>query len=55
MYFQVAGHTLPYESLQEVRDRLQEVSPNLTRYGNVQEVNFDSKAIELSKVNDDLF
>lgn len=47
---EVAGHTLPYESLQEVRDRLQEVSPSLTRYNKIQEVSFDNKAVELSQL-----
>ncbi|XKL66936.1 hypothetical protein PGB90_010356 [Kerria lacca] len=46
---EIAGKTLEYETLQEVRKRLEEVSPNLTSYGNVQESNFIAQATELSK------
>lgn len=41
---------MPYESLKEVRERLGQVSPNLTRYGDVEEGNFSAQAVELSKV-----
>ena len=37
---EVVGETLPYDTLQQVRDRLREVSPNLVRYGLVEEANF---------------
>jgi hypothetical protein len=36
----VIGETLPYDTLQQVRGRLNEVAPNLTRYGLVEEANF---------------
>ena len=51
IHHQVAGHPLPYNSLNDVRNRLTEVSPNLTRYGDVQEANYFKQASELAKVN----
>lgn len=44
--FQVLGETLPYDTLQQVRGRLSEVAPNLTRYGLVEEANFFAQAAE---------
>ena len=41
---------MPYDKLQEVRQRLTEVSPNLTRYGDVEEANYFAQAVELAKV-----
>ncbi|XP_034549408.1 NADH-ubiquinone oxidoreductase 75 kDa subunit, mitochondrial-like [Notolabrus celidotus] len=46
---ELAGVTLPYDTLDEVRDRLAEVSPNLVRYDDVEEANFFKQANELSK------
>ncbi len=40
------GETLPYDTLQQVRTRLSEVSPNLTRYGLVEEANFFKESAE---------
>lgn len=48
--FQLAGVTLPYDSVNELRDRLEEVSPNLIRYDDVEEANYFKQANELSKV-----
>ncbi len=48
---QLAGVTLPYDSLDEVRSRLAEVSPNLVRYDDVEEANYFKQANELSKVH----
>ena len=45
---QVIGETLPYDTLQQVRARLNEVSPNLTRYGLVEEANFFAQAAEVA-------
>ena len=45
---QVIGETLPYDTLQQVRARLNEVSPNLTRYGLVEEANFFAQAAEIA-------
>ncbi|KAM9342185.1 NADH-ubiquinone oxidoreductase 75 kDa subunit, mitochondrial-like isoform 1-T1 [Pholidichthys leucotaenia] len=44
-----AGVTLPYDTLDEVRDRLAEVSPNLVRYDDIEEANYFKQANELSK------
>ncbi len=44
------GMPLPYDGLSEVRHRLGEVSPNLVRYGDVEEANYFKQAQELSKV-----
>lgn len=46
----LAGVPLPYDTIDEVRDRLAEVSPNLVRYDDVEEANFFKQANELSKV-----
>ncbi|KAM9333999.1 NADH-ubiquinone oxidoreductase 75 kDa subunit, mitochondrial [Symphorus nematophorus] len=52
---ELAGLTLPYDSLEEVRSRLAEVSPNLVRYDDVEEANYFKQANELAKaVNQDL-
>lgn len=53
--FKLAGVTLPYDTLDEVRDRLAEVSPNLVRYDDVEEANYFKQANELSKVSCCLF
>ena len=50
MTCQVVGEPLPYDSLAEIRRRMTEVSPNLTRYGDVEEANFFAQAAELAKV-----
>lgn len=46
---EVVGAKLPYDTLNEVRSRLEEVSPNLTRYGDAEEANFYEQAAELAK------
>nr|XP_057906647.1 NADH-ubiquinone oxidoreductase 75 kDa subunit, mitochondrial [Doryrhamphus excisus] len=46
---ELVGATLPYESLDEVRSRLAEVSPNLVRYDYVEEANYFKQANELAK------
>lgn len=46
----LAGVTLPYDTIDEVRARLAEVSPNLVRYDGVEEANYFRQAHELSKV-----
>ena len=51
LFFKLAGVTLPYDTLDEVRDRLAEVSPNLVRYDDVEEANYFKQANELSKVS----
>ncbi|XP_067844199.1 NADH-ubiquinone oxidoreductase 75 kDa subunit, mitochondrial isoform X2 [Heptranchias perlo] len=47
---EVAGMTLPYDTLDEVRDRLAEISPNLICYDDVEEANFFKQANELAKM-----
>ncbi|KAM9347416.1 NADH-ubiquinone oxidoreductase 75 kDa subunit, mitochondrial-like [Symphorus nematophorus] len=46
---ELAGVTLPYDTLDEVRERLAEVSPNLVRYDDVEEANYFKQANELAK------
>lgn len=44
---EISGNDLPYDNLDEIRRRLSEVSPNLTRYGDVEEANFFNLALGL--------
>lgn len=44
------GHKLPYDSLHDIRCRLEEVSPSLTRYGEVEEANYFKQAADLAQV-----
>lgn len=46
---ELADATLPYDTLDEVRSRLAEVSPNLIRYEDVEEANYFKQANELAK------
>lgn len=46
----MAGVTLPYDNLNEIRFRLEEVAPHLVRYGNVEPANFFTQALEIAKV-----
>jgi hypothetical protein len=50
LFSQIAGNKLPYDSLHEIRHRLEEVAPNLTRYGEVEEANYFKQAADLSQV-----
>lgn len=45
---QVLGETLPYDTLQQIRGRLTEVSPNLTRYGLLEPANFFKESADYS-------
>uniref|UniRef100_A0A8C5YAJ3 NADH-ubiquinone oxidoreductase 75 kDa subunit, mitochondrial n=1 Tax=Microcebus murinus TaxID=30608 RepID=A0A8C5YAJ3_MICMU len=47
---EIAGITLPYDTLDQVRNRLEEVSPNLVRYDDVEGANYFQQANELSKL-----
>ncbi|XP_026563577.1 NADH-ubiquinone oxidoreductase 75 kDa subunit, mitochondrial isoform X1 [Pseudonaja textilis] len=47
---ELTGVTLPYDNLDQVKRRLEEVSPNLVRYDDVEEANYFIQANELSKV-----
>ncbi|XP_022109177.1 NADH-ubiquinone oxidoreductase 75 kDa subunit, mitochondrial-like [Acanthaster planci] len=46
---EVTGHSLPYDDIHEMRHRLTEVSPNLTKYGEVEDANFFAQAEALAK------
>ncbi|ETE64601.1 NADH-ubiquinone oxidoreductase 75 kDa subunit, mitochondrial, partial [Ophiophagus hannah] len=47
---ELTGVTLPYDNLDQVKRRLEEVSPNLVRYDDVEEANYFIQANELSKL-----
>ncbi|XP_021779595.1 NADH-ubiquinone oxidoreductase 75 kDa subunit, mitochondrial isoform X2 [Papio anubis] len=47
---EIAGITLPYDTLDQVRNRLEEVSPNLVRYDDIEGANYFQQANELSKL-----
>nr|XP_039272545.1 LOW QUALITY PROTEIN: NADH-ubiquinone oxidoreductase 75 kDa subunit, mitochondrial-like [Styela clava] len=46
---EVAGFNFDYDTLEEMRDRVAEISPNLTRYDVIEPANFFAQAAELSK------
>merc|ERR1719471_2173617 len=48
---EVIGETLPYDTIQQIRGRLGEVSPNLTRYGLIEEANYFAQAAQLAKAD----
>lgn len=47
---EVVGARLPYDNLTQLRRRMGEISPNLTRYGDVEEANYFKQAVELAKL-----
>ncbi|XP_069978159.1 NADH-ubiquinone oxidoreductase 75 kDa subunit, mitochondrial [Penaeus vannamei] len=47
---EIVGATLPYDTLNEVRHRMAEVSPNLVRYGDVEEANYFAQASALAEL-----
>jgi len=48
---EVLGETLPYDTIQQIRGRLTEVAPNLTRYGLVEEANYFAQAAQLASAD----
>ncbi|XP_028401079.1 NADH-ubiquinone oxidoreductase 75 kDa subunit, mitochondrial-like [Dendronephthya gigantea] len=48
---EICGDPLPYDTLNDMRSRMTEVAPNLTRYGDVEEANYFSLTKELLKGN----
>ncbi|XP_056634252.1 NADH-ubiquinone oxidoreductase 75 kDa subunit, mitochondrial [Diorhabda sublineata] len=46
---EILGVKLPYDNLNEIRDRLEEVAPHLTRYGYVEGANYFNQAAQLAK------
>lgn len=47
---QVIGVTLPYDKVEDIRNRMTEIAPNLTQYDEVEDANYFTQAQELSKV-----
>lgn len=47
---EILGETLPYDNLNEIRDRLEQVAPHLTRYGQAENANYFKQASQLAKV-----
>ena len=48
---ELCGVNLPYDNLLQLRDRMWEISPNLTQYDVCEEANFSKEARDLAKVN----
>ena len=48
--YQVGNRSLGYDNLDEVRDRLRDIAPNLTRYGDVEQANFFDVSAAMLKV-----
>jgi NADH dehydrogenase (ubiquinone) Fe-S protein 1 len=46
---EVCGVSLPYNDLDEIRDRIEQISPNLTRLDSIEEANYFKQNIELLK------
>ncbi|GLV43195.1 NADH dehydrogenase (ubiquinone) 75 kDa subunit [Carabus blaptoides fortunei] len=46
---EIIGVKLPYDNMNEIRCRLEDVSPNLTKYGDVEGANYFAQAAELAK------
>lgn len=44
---EIAGKTLPYDRIQEVRQRLSQIAPHLTRYGGVERANYFKEGADL--------
>ena len=47
---QVSGHTLKYDNINALRERMSEISPNLNRYGDVEDANYFKQAQSLAQV-----
>ena len=48
---QIVGFTLPYDELTELRERINEVAPHLTRYDHIEPANFFALTQKLMKVS----
>lgn len=48
---EIVGAKLPYDNLNQIRDRLDEIAPHLTKYGAVEGANYFKQAEQLSKVS----
>ncbi|XP_018332489.1 NADH-ubiquinone oxidoreductase 75 kDa subunit, mitochondrial isoform X2 [Agrilus planipennis] len=49
---EIVGYRLPYDTLDEVRNRLQEIAPHLTRYNNLEQNSFSGEAAQLAQESD---
>jgi len=47
---EIVGEPLPYDNLEEIRGRMFDVSPNLVKYGDVEEANYFKQASELAQL-----
>jgi NADH dehydrogenase (ubiquinone) Fe-S protein 1 len=47
---EIAGNPLPYDNLEELRGRMFEISPNLVKYGDVEDANYFKQASELAQL-----
>lgn len=52
---EVAGAALPYDTLDELRNRMEDIAPHLVRYGHLEENNFYAQAGQMSKVSVGVF
>lgn len=48
---EIIGAKLPYDTLDQLRYRLEEIAPHLTRYGTVEDANYFAQALEINKSN----
>ena len=48
---EIIGVRLPYDNLDEIRNRMEEIAPHLLRYGTAEDANYFKQALQLSKVN----
>lgn len=48
---EVVGTPLPYDTLDQLRDRMEDVAPHLVRYGTLEQNNFTAEAGQLLKVS----
>jgi len=47
---EIVGDPLPYDNLEELRGRMFDVSPNLVKYGDIEEANYFKQASELAQL-----
>lgn len=52
---EVSGQPLPYDNLNELRNRMEDIAPHLVRHGQLEENNFYAQAEALIKVSDFFF
>lgn len=47
---EIIGTRLPYDNLDEIRSRMEEIAPHLVRYGTAEDANYFYQALQLSQV-----